>query len=168
MLFADVKGYSRLSGHQLYDFARRFMDACAEVIRHHDDGVFSTRTQGDSLFVVFRDLASAVETARELRDMIGSTNWEQSGLPAELSARLALDCGPCYDYLDPVTGRTELCGAHVIRAARLEPVTPPGHIYASESFATLCAVKKIDACFEAAGRIVLPKSYGEMRVYHLR
>jgi class 3 adenylate cyclase/tetratricopeptide (TPR) repeat protein len=167
MMFADVRGYSRLSGLQLYIFAQRFMSACADVLRSHEEGIYSTRSQGDSLFIVFRELSSAVSAARALRDMISSTDWEGSGLPADLTARFALDCGPCYAYGDPVTGRREICGAHVIRAARLEPVTPPGHIYASESFAALCAVNRVEAEFEAAGRIILPKSYGQMRVYHL-
>lgn len=167
MMFADVKGYSRLSGLQLYIFAQRFMAACARVIDDHAPGIHSTRTQGDSLFVVFRDLVSAVTTVRALRDMIAETDWAGSGLPSDLAARFALDCGPCYAYDDAVTGRREICGAHVIRAARLEPVTPPGHIYASESFAALCAVNRVDAGFEAAGSIILPKSYGEMRIYHL-
>lgn len=167
MMFADVRGYSRLSGLQLYIFAERFMEACSGVLRRNDQGIYATRSQGDSIFVVFRDLQSAVDTTRELRDMIVATDWVASGLPADLSARFALDCGPCYTHTDPVTGRPEICGAHVIRAARLEPVTPPGHIYASESFAALSAVRKIEADFEAAGSIVLPKSYGQMRVYHL-
>jgi len=143
------------------------MEACAAVIASRSHGVFSTRTAGDGFFLVFRDLGSAIDTARALRDMIAATDWSRSGLPRDLSARFALDCGPCYSYVDPITGRLELCGAHVIRAARLEPVTPPGHIYASESFAALCAAHRIEASFEAAGRIVLPKDYGEMRVYHL-
>jgi len=167
MMFADVRGYSGLSGLQLYIFAQRFMAACARILSDQAEGIYSTRTQGDSLFVVFRNLASAVTTVRALRDMIAATDWAGSGLPADLAARFALDCGPCYGYDDAVTGRREICGAHVIRAARLEPVTPPGHIYASESFAALCAVNRIDADFEAAGSIILPKSYGEMRVYHL-
>jgi len=167
MMFADVKGYSDLSGLQLYIFAQRFMAACARILADQAQGIYSTRTQGDSLFVVFRDLVSAVTTVRALRDMIAATDWAGSGLPADLAARFALDCGPCYAYDDAVTGRREICGAHVIRAARLEPVTPPGHIYASESFAALCAVNRVEADFEAAGSIVLPKSYGQMRVYHL-
>ena len=55
----------------------------------------------------------------------------------------------------------------MIRAARLEPLTPPGHIYASEGFAALCAANRVEADFEAAGSIILPKSYGQMRIYHL-
>ncbi len=167
MMFADVKGYSGLSGLQLYIFAQRFMAACADVLKSHTSGIYSTRSQGDSLFVVFRDLGSAVDTVRALRDMIADTDWAGTGLPADLAARFALDCGPCYAYDDPVTGGREICGAHVIRAARLEPVTPPGHIYASESFAALCAVNRVDADFEAAGSIILPKSHGQMRIYHL-
>lgn len=167
MMFADVRGYSGLSGLQLYIFAQRFMTACADVLQSHADGIYSTRSQGDSLFVVFRDLGSAVATVRALRDRIADTDWGGSGLPSDLAARFALDCGPCYAYDDPVTGGREICGAHVIRAARLEPVTPPGHIYASESFAALCAVNRVVANFEAAGSIILPKSYGQMRIYHL-
>jgi hypothetical protein len=31
----------------------------------------------------------------------------------------------------------------------------------------MCAARKIPVRFEAAGRIMLPKDFGEMRVYHL-
>ena len=116
---------------------------------------------------MFKNLKTAVSVTKKLREMVEETDWTSFNLPDSLTARFALDSGPCYSYIDPVTGRIDFCGAHVIRAARMEPVTPPGHIYASESFSALCKVENIDAELEVAGSVKLPKGYGEVRVYHL-
>jgi len=40
-----------------------------------------------------------------------------------------------YECKDPVTSTRAFIGTHVSRAARIEPVTPPGEVYASESVA---------------------------------
>ncbi|HWP47599.1 MAG TPA: hypothetical protein VNM22_10590 [Candidatus Limnocylindrales bacterium] len=49
----------------------------------------------------------------------------------ELSLRITLHAGPVYAYTNPVTQLPACTSTHVIRAARLEPITPPGRVYAS-------------------------------------
>lgn len=167
MLFADVKGYSKLAGEQLILFTKHFMGKSDKVISKYDDAVLVRRSQGDGLFIVFTSLQAAIDVSVGLKDMVLSTDWESLGLPGDLTARFALDTGPCYSFIDPIARQTDLSGAHVIRAARLEPVTPPGHIFASEGFAAVCAINKLQDHFELAGQVKLPKNYGEMRVYYL-
>lgn len=167
MLFADVKGYSKLAGEQLILFTKQFMGKSDKIISEYDDQVVIRRSQGDGLFIVFKSIEAAIAVSVGLKEMVLETDWESLGLPGDLTARFALDSGPCYSFTDPIARQFDLSGAHVIRAARLEPVTPPGHIFASEGFAAICALNNLQDHFELAGQVKLPKSYGEMRVYYL-
>ncbi len=59
--------------------------------------------------------------------------------------------------------------SHVNRAARIEPITPPGQVYASEAFAALSAVRCPDSFVcEYVGQTPLAKGYGTFPAYHVR
>jgi len=59
-------------------------------------------------------------------------------------------------------------GSNVTRAARIEPVTPPGMVYASEAFAaTLAATGEQAFALEYIGKLPLAKGYGESRIYRV-
>ena len=65
-------------------------------------------------------------------------------------------------------GRDNYFGSSVTKAARIEPVTPPGTVYASEAFAaSLAAIGPSDYTLEYVGRLTLAKGYGESRIYRL-
>ena len=68
---------------------------------------------------------------------------------------------------DPVLGRENYFGAGVTRAARIEPVTPPGLVYASEAFAATLAAQGRQWSLEYVGTLKLAKQYGESRLYRL-
>jgi hypothetical protein len=56
-----------------------------------------------------------------------------------------------------------------VRTARIEPITPPGEVYASEAFAAVAAATGIrDLAFDYVGRKALAKQYGSLGLYHLR
>lgn len=75
-----------------------------------------------------------------------------------VSLRIALHAGPVYEFQDPITGDRTYGGSHVNRAARIEPITPPGQVYASEGFAALSAVRCPDSFVcEYAGQTPLAK-----------
>jgi hypothetical protein len=57
--------------------------------------------------------------------------------------RIALHAGPVYSCIDPVTGNPNYIGSQVSHAARIEPVTPPGQVYASQAFAALAAAQRV-------------------------
>ncbi len=169
MLFADVKGYSLLSEDEAVCFSASFLARVAKILQQFDKQILSKRTAGDGLFLVFHDLKSAIEVARNLQNMINSRDWQLDDLPANLQMRISLDAGPCYSYIDPVMDKLEFCGNYVVRAARLEPITPPGHIYASDTFVALCRAEGLGrGSFSYAGRVVLPKKFGTLAVYHVR
>ena len=166
MLFADVKGYSKLTDIQLLSFGRHLMNDVAGVLDRHASSILSRRTAGDGLFLVFDDLESAAGVALDLRDLVANGDWQVFGLPAGLGIRISLDAGLVYVYEDPVVRRTEICGSFVNRAARIEPITPPNEVYASEVFGSVYVARGGNAVrFDYVGRMELPKGFGSAPLY---
>ncbi len=169
MLFADVKGYSKLTEKELVSFATAFLGKVAIITDTYGSRLLSKQTMGDGLFIVFKDLSTAVNFAIDVQEMVIAEDWVKYGLPEDLTIRISLDAGPCYSYQDPVKKQQEFCGKYVIRAARMEPITPPGHIYASDTFVALCRVVNVQGVhFDYAGSVALPKNYGIIPAYHVR
>lgn len=168
MLFADVKGYSKLSEREVVDFSVSFLSRIGETIEKNSDGILSRRTQGDGLFLVFKDIETAIKVAQGLRQVIKTTDWSEYNLPNDLQMRISLDAGPTYSYIDPIVNKLEFCGDYVVRAARMEPVTPPGEIFVSDTFVAMAYSSAIEiANFDYAGQVPLPKNYGVVPAYHL-
>jgi len=125
-------------------------------------------TWGDGLFFVFADVGSAGRFALELRDRVKATRWKARGLP-ELDLRIGLHAGPVYGCIDPVTERRNYIGSHVSRAARIEPVTPPGNVYASQPFAALAAAERgLEFKCDYVGQTAMAKKYGTFPTYVVR
>jgi class 3 adenylate cyclase len=169
MMFADVKNYSQLDENQLLLFAHHFLRHTARTIQPYSSRLICKRTSGDGLFFVFDDLHAALDCALAFKDEVARISWAEHGLPASLTVRISLDAGPVFSYHDQVTDHTDFCGKYVIRAARMEPITPPGEIYTSESFAALAASRGLrQAEFAYVGRLPLPKNFGDVPIYHVR
>jgi class 3 adenylate cyclase len=80
-----------------------------------------------------------------------------------------LHAGPVYSFLEPLQERRNFFGSHVNQAARIEPITSPGNVYASESFAALLLTdgrNRFDCRY--VGIIVLPKEFGSYPIYHIK
>jgi class 3 adenylate cyclase len=178
MLFADVVGYSRLQEEHTPSFVHKFLTHIAVGLKRLKRPPPFINTWGDAIFAVMDGATPMAECALQLKDLVSRLDLESQGLPPELTMRIALHAGPVYEGRDPITGRRNYYGFHVNKAARLEPVTVPGRVYASEQFAAMltaeqAAVHKSDltksryAC-EYVGIIKLPKASGAHTVYHLR
>jgi len=169
ILFADTVGFSRLTEDQIPRFIRHFLGAIAQLSRKFREGVIAKNTWGDGLYFVFSDVGLAGKFALDLADLATSTRWAEEGLPSELSLRIALHAGPVYEFRDPITRDRTYGGSHVNRAARIEPITPSGQVYASEAFAALSAVRCADSFVcEYVGQTPLAKGYGTFPAYHVR
>ena len=69
----------------------------------------------------------------------------------------------------PVSQQTSYMGSHVSQAARIEPVTPPGQVYASQAFVALVASERArDFTWDYVGHLPLAKNYGTYAMYNLR
>jgi hypothetical protein len=157
------------------------MGRVSQLISDSSYAPLSVDTWGDAVYFVFDRAESAGLFALDLTDMIASTPWEDFGLfwpetdngvtvRRPLSIRIGLHSGPVFVHFEPIVRRLGFTGAHVSRAARIEPVTEPGKVFASEAFAALAAFEKARgfAC-DFAGTMPLAKKYpGEFRIYRLR
>jgi class 3 adenylate cyclase len=169
VLFADAVGFSRLTEDQIPRFIKHYLGAIAQLSRKFRGGVIAKNTWGDGLYFVFSDVGLAGKFALDLAELVTSTRWAEEGLPTELNLRIALHAGPVYEFRDPITGDRTYGGSHVSRAARIEPITPPGQVYASEAFAALSAVRCADSFVcEYVGQTPLAKGYGTFPAYHVR
>jgi class 3 adenylate cyclase len=169
ILFADAVGFSKLSEAEVPRFVQHFLGAISKLSGRFAKSILTKNTWGDGLYFVFSDVGLAGKFALELADLAGNTNWESKGLPAEIALRVGLHAGPAYEFDDPITGNRSYSGTHVSRAARIEPITPRGQVYASEAFAALAAAQdaKKFIC-DYVGQTPMAKGYGTLPTYHVR
>ena len=123
---------------------------------------------GDAIYAVFDAPDAAAEFALRLLARMCDVDWTAAGLSDSSQIRIALHAGPVFCGFDPIMGRDNYFGSSVTRAARIEPVTPPGMAYTSEAFAaTLAAADRDNFVLEYIGELPLAKGYGESRIYRL-
>jgi class 3 adenylate cyclase len=169
LMFTDFPGFARLEERVLPMFWREVMGRAATTLKRHSDAILHSNTWGDALYVVFSDVLSGTETALELCECFKDVDAAALGLRGGATMRIALHYGPTYSGPDPVTGRTTYYGSEVARAARIEPVTPPGSVYVTEPFAAILEMEpQHDFVCNYVGQVELPKGYGIYPLYHLK
>jgi len=169
MLFADVVGYSKLMEEQILSFVEHFMGAIGDLLAKSPNKPLMKNTWGDAVYFVFSTVKDAGNFALQLRDRICNFDWKEKGLPEDLNLRISVHAGPVYYCSDPVLKKRNYTGSHVNRAARIEPITPPGEVYASQEFAALAAAQRVsDFTCDYVGRIPLPKKSGIVPLYLVR
>lgn len=169
ILFADAVGFSKMTEPEVPRFVEHFFGAIARLAKKFAPSIIAQNTWGDGLYFVFDDIDRAGEFALMLAEMTTKTNWVEKGLRTELNLRIALHAGPVYEFDDPITGRRNYSGTHVSRAARIEPVTPAGQVYASEAFAALAAARgSRNFVCDYIGQTPMAKGYGTLPTYHVR
>jgi class 3 adenylate cyclase len=169
MLFADIKGFSKLSDDQLPRFAHRVLGAFASVLEDQGSAVCYRNTWGDAIYVVLSDAAAAAACALDLQSAMEAVDLAAEGLPSHLALRLGGHVGPVFHVEDPVTQALSFMGSHVSRTARIEPVTPPGSVYVTEPFAAaLVLAGRNEFVCNYVGHMPAAKDFGRLRMYSLR
>ena len=168
IMFADVVGYSKLPETVIPKYVAQFNQRVSRLMAESAAAPVNVNTWGDGLFFVFNDVEHAGRFALDLRDLVVKTDWVDLGLPRQLSIRIGVHAGPVYVNFDPIVREISFTGAHVSRAARIEPITHEGEVFASEEFAALSAAHQAKGfgC-DLVGTTSLAKSYGLFRVYSL-
>ena len=170
MLFVDVVGFSSLPEISMPAFIEKFLHNVSEVLDATESPPLSVNTWGDAVYAVFGFVHEAGRFALELNEMVENKKeiWEGAGLGA-LQIRTGLHVGPVFLHHDPVVNRTGFSGAHVNRAARIEPTANSGEILVSEEFAALTAISPtVSFSLEYATTTELKKNYpGRHRLYRL-
>ena len=169
MLFSDAVGYSKLTESQITIFIGRFLGAVAALNERTRHPPIYAQTAGDGFYFVFRDVADAGHYALELSELVRSHDWRGYGLPSTFDLRIGLHCGPVFCGQDPITKLPMYTGSHTSRTARIEPITPPGQVYASSAFAAVASATGVDdLSFSYIGRTRLAKHYGALPLYHVQ
>jgi class 3 adenylate cyclase/tetratricopeptide (TPR) repeat protein len=170
MLFADVKNYSALTERMLPLFENLYMREISRLLDVCTGGPSVVNTWGDAVYMVFPDVRACGDFALAMNARLNAPDaaWRDSELPSGLSIRTAVHAGPVFRLNDPVTRSFMYTGSHVTHAARLEPVTQPGQVYATEAFAALAALGGVSSfgC-HYIGQRRLAKDHGEAGVYRL-
>jgi class 3 adenylate cyclase len=168
-LFADAVNFSKLRERQTAPFVEHFLGGIARSLARYQNRVLARNTWGDGLFLVFAHTRDAGMFALDVAEMVSETDWTAHGLPTDLNLRIAVHVGPVQRLYDPVTERENYLGAHVNRAARLEPKTPPGQVYASQAFAAVAAAEGIQEFTCHYVRLMeWSKKYGSFPTYVVR
>ncbi len=169
ILFADMVGYSRMAEEQVPAYVTGFLNAVSGTLRSAGAQPLYKNTWGDAICLAFEDPLQAADCAISIRDMVRGTNWKRLNLPHTLSIRIGLHAGPVYCIREPLLGRLNVFGFHVNQAARIEPITSPGNVYASESFAALLLADPCNGLdCRYVGDIMLPKDFGRYAIYHIK
>lgn len=168
ILFTDFAGFSTLSEAALPAFWDGVMRRVAEVLDAQGEGIDCRNSWGDALYAVASNAPLAAQVALELQDALAAFDYATLGLDGEGGMRIGVHYGPAYRTIDHITGRTTFYGTEVSKAARIEPVTPPGAVFATEPFAAILALEAADRfrC-RYVGRIPLAKKYGDYPMYRL-
>ncbi|NJN01794.1 MAG: adenylate/guanylate cyclase domain-containing protein [Leptolyngbyaceae cyanobacterium SL_1_1] len=169
LLFADVVDFAKLAEEQFIPFVDCFLSEVAELSNRPAYRPLLRNTWGDALYFVFARVQQAGSFALALCSLIQRIDWAAKGLPPDLNLRIALHAGPVHRSLDPISGQENYMGTHVNYAARIEPITPPGKVYASQAFAAIAASEGIqDFSCEYVGQTPYAKQYGTFPTYHVR
>ncbi|MGB0597787.1 MAG: TRAFs-binding domain-containing protein [Rubripirellula sp.] len=173
MLFGDAVNFSKLDEHQVSQFIEHFMHPIGNIIRRYEETNVVRNTWGDGIYLVFDHVREAGLCALEIceftREQIARNAWGKHRLPRNLNMRIALHAGPVFGCVDPITGIKNYTGTHVSRAARLEPKTPPGEVYASEAFAALCSQYRVrEFKCEYVKQLSWAKHYGSFPTFVIR
>ena len=136
LLFADVKGFSKLDEYQCKTFFSDVIPLMAAVINGENKPKYCN-TWGDAVFAVFDDAEKAAGCALELCERFAAKTkrWKKHhGLPDDLAIRVSLHFGACYESDNKITGRKEYLGSNVNLAARIEPIVVGNQVWATERF----------------------------------
>ncbi len=169
ILFADIVGYSRLREEQIPHYVQGFLGGLARIVQRAGHEPLYKNSWGDAICFMFADPLEAAACALAMRDMVRHTDWASLELPKDLNIRIGLHAGPVYGFHEPLLERRNFFGSHVNQAARIEPITSPGNVYSSESFAALLLAdgrNRFDCRY--VGVIVLPKEFGSYPIYHVK
>lgn len=176
ILFADIKGFSELDLRQklkLHEVVETELLAAivSEVGR---DNIKHYNSWGDAYLILFSNVNAGVKSALTLRDQFRSrTNWRELGLPPSLNIRCSLHVGDVVikDFENPIIGnkKQDVVGENIDLTARIEPITPPGRVWATKQVITLLPDNPPDGVhFDPIGGLELAKGWGTRSLYDVR
>ena len=170
VFFADIVGYSKLRETEITNYLSTFVEEISRIISLPGLCPEVVNTWGDAFYFVFDSAISAARTAQKMLEIIDEIDWEALGFGVQFRIRIGMHAGPVLRAFDPVTRQLSYTGAHVTRAARIEPITKPGTAFVTEEFVAVAMAEgpgALEFDYRCLGTIPLAKGYGQSRIYQL-
>ena len=160
ILYADVAGYSRLTGADedaTHKTLNKYLDLFSQTIESHHGQVM--HYAGDAILARFEAAVDALSCASAVQQQLAKHNED---LPDErqLHFRIGLNLG------DVIEDRGEIYGDGVNIAARLESLADPGGICLSDAIRS-AVQKKLDLNYEEMGDQSLKNIEEPVRAYRV-
>ncbi len=160
ILYADVAGYSRLTGDDedaTHRRLREYLDLIAATIESHHGQVM--HYAGDAVLAKFDAVVDALSSAVAIQEQLKNRNQD---LPDErkVQFRIGVNLG------DVIEDRGDIYGDGVNVAARLESLADSGGICISESVRTAIG-KKLDLAYESMGEQQVKNIEEPVRAYRV-
>ena len=161
ILYADVAGYSRLTGDDeegTHRTLRTYLELLSSIIRSHAGRV--VHYAGDAVLADFGTVVDALTCAAAMQSELHKRNSE---LPSDrmVQFRIGVNLG------DVIVDKKEIYGDGVNVAARLESLAEPGGICFSESVRTAIG-NKLPLDYEFMGEKKVKNISEPIRAYQIR
>ena len=161
ILFADVVGYSRLTGQDEVGTWRSLQNVLRNVVRPqvkaHAGRI--VRIKGDGILVEYPSAVEAVVSAVALQQAIAERNAILAD-PQRIELRIGINLG------DIITSKDDIHGDGVNIACRLEPLAEPGGICVSATVHEHVRAK-LTYAFEDCGERTLKNIADPIHIYSL-
>ena len=160
ILYADVAGYSRLTGEDedaTHRTLSEYLDLISSVISSHGGTVM--HYAGDAVLAQFSAVVDAMAAAVEIQNELRSKNEELSD-DRKVQFRIGVNSG------DVIEDRGDIYGDGVNVAARLEALADPGGICISDAVRTAVG-KKLDFIYEDMGEQEVKNIEEPVRTYKI-
>jgi len=160
ILYADVAGYSRLTGDDedaTHRLLSKYLDLIADTIVSHRGQVM--HYAGDAVLAKFEAAVDAVSSATAIQKLLAEQNIDLLD-EQKVEFRIGVNLG------DVIEDRGDIYGDGVNVAARLESLAESGGICISDSVRTAIG-KKLDLYYEDLGEQELKNISESVKVYRV-
>ena len=168
LVFGDLPGFSKMPEKYLPIFWEHVMGAIGDILGASPDAVALKNTWGDAIHFVIPDVRSAAEICLAVQRRLQAVDGHLLGRDEAPTMRIGAHYGPVFEGWDPIAAHRTYYGRALSRAARIEPITPPGTVYVTEAFAAILLLEsRGDFTCTYVGQVPLAKGYGTFRMYDL-
>lgn len=172
IMFADIKGFSKLQESEYQIFSDIFEDISTIFFEDiKSDELISLNTWGDAVVIVSKN-KDIVNNILKFRDYFKNNTYKdgrdfEKREISELKVRIACHYGKFSVYHNKLTKKDDFIGHNINLAARIEPKTRPNEIFVSKEFKDNYK-NSGNIKFEHIGVIPLAKDFGNHEIYVLR
>ncbi|MEW5922776.1 MAG: hypothetical protein AB1746_02180 [Candidatus Zixiibacteriota bacterium] len=176
ILFFDVKGYSMLGDIERKYFHNIIMDELYKIIKNTTRRrLLYMNTWGDGVVLLDYDIETLSYIALKWNEYFINKEYTKIDIfkSCVLNSRISIHEGEFIDARDPFQNRKGFFGNEIVRAARLEPITPPGKVWVTEEIKSRLISRwnndGRDKVFKFLNRgiVKLAKAFGTARIYEL-